>query len=416
MIIIYNILQIFLLPILVFALFIPKYRKKLIQQLGIKANLPPAPKNGKRIWIHALSVGEVRSALPLVCGLKKQMPEIEICLSASTVSGQETAAELLAGRVDYLIPSPLDILPILIRFHKRIQPDLYIQVETDFWPNRLAILKRRGIAAMLVNGRISNKSFQGYKKASLIFRPIFSSFSLLAMQTASGRSKMIALGLTPEKVITLGNLKYDLTIPDQITSHHSLGCYKKEDTILITAGSTHAGEEEIIFDVFRKICCQHAKIQLIIAPRNIERGKNIEELAESRGFSAMLRSTGEISQPNIIILDSLGELIYAYQICDLALVGGSLVKQGGHNPVEPASCGKPVIFGPYMDDFEEISQDLVSSGGSIQAASAADLYEQMQKLICSPELRRQMGKKNLDFIRKKQGVVEKHLKIIRDFL
>ncbi len=419
MIYVYNILQLLFLTILgplflVFCFFIPKYRIKIGPQLGFGVNFPPEKSSKKRIWIHALSVGEVTSARPLLRGIKNNFSNVEICFSAATTSGQKTAKSILTDYVDYFISPPVDLLPVVLFFFRHIQPDLYIHVETDFWLNRLKILKKYSVPTILVNGRISETSFQKYLRAKWIFGQLFSAFDVLAMQTEQDRNNMITLGVAPEKVVTLGNLKYDVVLAEDIAPKQNfLLTSMKKNALLIVAGSTHAGEEEILLDCFTTIRQKHPDTQLLIAPRNIERGKEIEQISLTKGFTCCLRTTDTEEKTDIIILDTLGELFFAYQVCDIAFVGGSMVRQGGHNPIEPAVCQVPVLFGDYMDDFREISQGLVTAGGAIFVKNPQHLSTEMDTLLSSEETRKQRGKKGFEFITEQKGTVEKHLKIIQ---
>lgn len=422
MIFLYNILQLLLItffgPILFFiCLIIPKYRIKIVRQLGMGSFFPPSPaKNTKRIWIHALSVGEVTSALPLIRGLKENNPAIEICFSANTTTGNKTAVDLLSDYVDFFIPSPLDLYPVVKRFCRKVDPDLYIHVETDFWPNQLSLLKQENIPAILVNGRISKNSFNRYQKFRFFFKPLFCSFHTLSMQTEEDRRNMITLGVEPNKVKTLGNLKYDVQSNQKNSPLQTIiQPFLKKDALLIVAGSTHEGEEEILLSSFAALKKQQLKCQLIIAPRNINRASDITGLAEDSKLTYCKR-TSRIEQTDLLILDTLGELYDAYLESDIGFVGGSLTNFGGHNPIEPASCGIPVLFGQYMDDFTEVSSDLLKAGGASMVKNEVELTSTLNKLLTSPETRHQQGKKAEQFIDSQRGVVANHLVLIRKLL
>lgn len=422
MIIIYNVLQIFFitllaLPLVLFCVFIPKYRKKTLKQLGFSAKFPPRKSTKKRIWVHALSVGEVTSALPLLSGIHNQFPNIEICFSATTTTGIQTAESILNKYVDYFIPSPLDLYPVVQYFHKLIQPDIYIHIETDFWPNHLYVLQKRSTPSILVNGRISQKSFNSYNRFKFFFRPLFSSFHILSMQTETDRKKMISLGINDRKVKTLGNLKYDLLTPENLQTQTVTPLNGVSDnTSIIVAGSTHEGEEDILLNALHKIKKQFPTVQLVIAPRDIGRGNAIETLAKKNGFSVTRRSRGTNNSEDVFILDTLGELFQAYQASNIAFVGGSLVEQGGHNPIEPASCGVPVIFGQHMEDFEEVSHSLLQAEAATSVTTAEQFTKEVLMLLNSPDLCKKRGQLAKEFIIAQQGVVKKHLDILQDLL
>lgn len=422
MILIYNILQIlflalFAVPLIFFCIVIPKYRKKTLNQLGLSATFPSPKSTKKRIWVHALSVGEVTTALPLLAGIRNEFPNIEICFSATTTTGIHTAKSILNEYVDYYIPSPLDLYPVVHYFHKKIQPDLYIHIETDFWPNHLYVLQQRSTPSILANGRISVKSFNSYKRFKFFFRPLFSSFNTLSMQTESDRKKMLCLGICEQKVKTLGNLKFDLLNPnDQHPTSGPSPINFPEGVSIIVAGSTHEGEERILITALHTIKKQFDTIQLVIAPRDIGRGTAIEKLAIAEGFSVARRSKQCNNSEDIFIIDTLGELYQAYQCADIAFVGGSLVKQGGHNPIEPASCGIPILFGVYMDDFEEVSYGLLQANSATKISTAQDFSKEVLTLLDSPNLCKKRGQAGKEFITAQQGVVKKHLAIIKTLL
>ncbi len=423
MIILYNILQLSALAILwpfllLYCLTIPKYRVKLGGQTGLNTSFPPARKAGcKRVWIHALSVGEVTSALPLVREIRRQMPDTEICFSANTTSGRKIAHRLLDDMVDYFLFSPIDVWPVVSYFQYKIKPDLYIQVETDFWPNQLAELKRRRIPSILVNGRISAKSFNSYSRFSFFFEPLFKSFHTLCMQRETDRQRMISLGVPPEKVLTLGNLKYDVlaendhswTKPAPFINDH-------QEQLIWVAGSTHSGEEEILFTTFRQLITRFPSLKLILAPRNIERAEALVTLAAQFGFKAILRSSGQPASTNVLILDTLGELVDMYSLAVVAFVGGSLVKLGGHNPIEPASQGAVTLFGSHMDDFSEISAAMISAKAALQVKDGQELTECILSLLADDQMHKTFSSNAFTFISSQHGVVDKHIQLIRNLL
>jgi len=422
MIFLYNILQIFLLlfcwPLIILA--IPakrKYWKSLPVRLGwgLQKTLGSLITGKKIIWIHALSVGEVTSALPLVCRIRETM-DIQIVFSTTTRTGTELAEKTISPYVDRMIPYPLDLQPVVRHFINMIRPDLFILVETDFWPNMIASLANRNIPAILVNGRISQKSTTSYMRFRYFFRPLFSSFSALCMQTAKDCDSMINLGIPENRIFNLGNLKYDLPpVPTELVEQDKI--IEKYSGIRIIAGSTHQGEEEILLSTFINISKIRDDISLIIAPRDATRGQDIQCLAESFGFSASCRTEGLPSPlPQLFILDTIGELAGYYHSCDIAFVGGSLVDEGGHNPIEPASAGIPVLFGPHMEDFSEIADELMAAGGAFQVPDAEKLYQLFQNLIENPDFRNKTGMAASAYIKEKQGVIEKHLELIRKFL
>ena len=423
----YNLIQlIFLiisLPLLLAVILLtPRYRLRTWQRLGFGLRtLIERKKKGARktIWIHGLSVGEVTSALPLVSGIRNRFPEAFLVFSASTRSGSKVAEQLMTDRIDLLVSFPLDILPVTAYFIRLIRPDLFILVETDFWPNILTCLQRHKIPAMLVNGRISHNSMASYRRFSFFFQPLFCTFRHLCMQTETDRVNMIDLGVPDYRIHTLGNLKFDTplitgTIQPQTAQETPIAM--PDDSLLLVAGSTHKGEEEIILAVYVRLRPLYPNLFLIIAPRDISRGKEIQELAAVKGITGVCRSEGSKSNQRLLILDTIGELANCYRFADIAFIGGSLQPLGGHNPIEPAVMGAPVLFGPHMEDFAEISQDLLTAGGAQRVGGEESLFQAAGTWLANTRLRKKAGLAALGCVEKQQGVIERHLQLIQTLL
>ncbi len=387
-----------------------KRANRTLERLGLR--LPRLPlRQVPVLWIHALSVGEVTSALPLVKGIREQIRPAVLIFTATTRSGRELAARLIAPHVDFVLFSPLDVPCAVRRYLDAIKPACFILVETDFWPNWLHQLRRRHIPTMLVNGRISEKSFAAYRRFAFFFKPMFDCFSLLSMQTAQDREKMLALGIPAERVVCFGNLKYDL--PTQQAAPSDLAA-ENEQPVWV-CGSTHPGEEELIFAAFKKITVG-AYLRLIIAPRKIERGIELVKLARSFGLNAVLRSSGEAgTASSVLILDTIGELAACYGLARLAFIGGSLVDEGGHNPIEAAAQGVPVLFGPHTEDFAEIACDLVDCGGA-KTVTAETLAETAAAILSDDTLHKVMSGSAMRLVEQQRGGVEQHVQAVSGML
>ncbi len=421
MIILYNILQILLLPVLflpltVLILLTPKYRLRTLQRLGIGLEAGTGRQEKKTIWIHATSVGEVTSALPLVSGLHQEMPWVKLVFSASSKTGAEVAKKLLHEQVDHFIPFPLDILPVINRFLRLIQPDLFILVETDFWPNIVARLKRQQIPTLLVNGRISAKSMRSYQRFSFFFRPLFAGFHTLSMQTEKDRQNLITLGVPQEQIQTLGNLKYDTALYSASEKNQPISFNLPAHQLLFVAGSTHEGEEKILLQSYLQLKKEYPKLYLVIAPRDISKGKAIQALAATMDLKANCRSQINGGGKDLFILDTIGELNSIYSHADFAFVGGSLVEKGGHNPIEPAIFSIPVLYGPHMEDFSEISDALLLAKGSIMVRDQKGLTENLFVLLNDAQLLKKTGNAAGNCITEQQGVIERHIRLINEML
>ncbi len=398
----------------------PKYRSRSGKRLGFALGESPGGSASGRpcIWVHALSVGEVASARNLVQQLRRSYPQGIIVFSAATRAGESFARAILKEYVDCFVPFPFDLLWSVKRLVSWVNPDLFVLVETDFWPNFLRELNRRGIPRLLVNGRVSENSLVRYRRFRWLFSPLFNSFQALAMQTEQDALNMRQLGVDPARLVVLGNLKYDAVLSGSRAKAalDRAALQIPEQGLVWVAGSTHRGEEEIIFKAFQKLAQSFANLFLVVAPRNVERGAELAALAAQCGLVSFRRSLGGAGKGSVLILDTLGELSSVYDLCDVAFVGGSLVPERGHNPLEPAVHGKPVLFGPFMEDFAEISRDLLAIGGARQVQDEAELRSGLFCLLSDPAERERAGRQAQALVASKRGVVEAHLALIRRIL
>jgi 3-deoxy-D-manno-octulosonic-acid transferase len=428
MFVLYNILQLVFLPvflpfIILFVLCSSKYRDRIPARLGLgldqKISTDGSPRLGtscQTIWLHALSVGEVTSSVPLIAGLRKTYPDSRIIVSVTTRTGKRVADNLLKSLADHIIDGPLDLLPVVSRFVKYIRPNLFILIETDLWPNTLIYLKNKNIPTILVNGRVSQKSMEGYRRLRFFFDPMFQSFSFLCMQTKRDRDKMEDIGLPTEKLRTLGNLKFDTAAGKANPSLKPPADLLPKDRILFICGSTHPGEEKVLINCYNEVKQTHPELFLIIAPRNTSRSAEIQELAKEHDLTTVLRSDNSSAPAEILILDTIGELIHFYALSNISFVGGSLVKKGGHNPIEPATMGLPVIFGPNMQDFSEIADALIQAGGATEVSGHLELAEILHRLLTTQELRNRQGQAAQQCMESQRGVINRHLDLISQLL
>ncbi|MFH0781843.1 MAG: 3-deoxy-D-manno-octulosonic acid transferase [Pseudomonadota bacterium] len=423
MIVLYNIIQFAF--VLVFSPFITlfvacssKYRDRIPARLGkgIAGKLTFKTRATKTIWIHALSVGEVTSAVPLVHGLREKYPAYRIVVSATTRSGKKVADALLSSSADCIIDSPIDLLPVVRRFIKHIRPDLFILIETDFWPNLLSSFKNHGIPTILVNGRVSGNSMNRYQQLRFFFLPMFQCFSFLCMQTTRDQEEMALLGVSPEKLPILGNLKFATRTQGETNSKKLQTGLLPKDRTLFIAGSTHPGEEQILINCYKRLRSTHPDLFLLLAPRDPNRAKEIANFAARRGLLTYFRSSNVFRSADIFILDTIGELVDFYALADLAFIGGSLVKKGGHNPVEPAAMAIPVIFGPHMEDFSEIADSLIIAGGAIKVDDSRKMSKVLADLMNDPDLRYRMGQAAKKCVNGHHDIIATHLQLIEKFL
>ncbi len=366
----------------------------------------------KGIWIHALSVGEVTSAIPLVRALRQEYPKKDIVFTVTTRQGMEIARREIGDEVRLLLPMPLDFWWSLGKLIQCINPALFVLVETDVWPGLISLLKKKGIKTVLINGRISPRTLRSYKKFRFFIRRLFNSFELCLMQTDLDRKRILSIGVAPENVKTAGNIKFDsdwLPMGDEERHEWLEALHLGTHNTVWVAGSTHEGEEKIILEVYERLRLIFPRLLLIMAPRNIERADSITALCSGMGFKALLKTdlTKDGASYDVLIFNTIGELGRIYGIGKVSFVGGSLVTQGGHNPLEPASFGHPVFFGPHMEDFVLMSQFLVESGGGQMVSDSDDLFEAMEKILTDPALCDDMGRKAAAYVEMNKGALKR---------
>jgi len=410
MYIIYNILlivaTIIFSPVILFKLLTaPKYRGGISQKLGrVRKKVKNVIRGTRPIWIHAVSVGEVMAAHPLIRELKKKYPGRKLILSTVTVTGNYTARQRVP-EADVVFFFPFDFPWIVRRVIRRINPLIVLVAETELWPNFFRELKRAGIPSVVINGRVSPHSFKNYLKVKGFFSQVFSQITLFCMQSEEDAARILAIGAPRERVMVTGNLKFDQKITAVRSSPVSLpqGCK------VITAGSTHRGEEAALLDVFRRLREKYPKLVLILAPRHPERFDEVEGLVHSAGYDCLRRTRHGGMVKDVLLLDTIGELRSFYGLCDIAFVGGSLVKVGGHNLLEPAAMKKPVIFSRYMFNFKEISEALITAGGGILVKDKEELYVKADRLLSDRKHAEEIGNRAFSVIEANSGAAKKTL-------
>ncbi len=373
----------------------------------------PSSFSGKRtIWIHALSVGEVISAIPLVETLRERCPEKEVFFSVATTKGMEIARAELAGKVHALFIMPIDFWWSFRRMARFIGPSIFIFVETDVWPGLVDYLKRKGVKVIFVNGKISPSSFRLYRLFPFFAKVLFKPINRCLMQSDLDRRRLLKAGIDSGKVETVGNIKFDRDwIPMSRKERERwldlLGLEEKD--LVWVAGSTHEGEENIVLEVFKRLRPRFPALRLVIAPRKIERAGKILREVKDTGLKVALRTHMPMPDDHhdIVILDTLGELDRVYGIATISFIGGSLIPDGGHNLLEPASFGCPVLFGPYMHDFVAMAESLEEAGAGWRVEDEEGLLGAVKQLLESSQRREKMGMHAKDFITRNQGVLER---------
>jgi 3-deoxy-D-manno-octulosonic-acid transferase len=425
--VVYNLLMVLMaLPGLALAAFYlafsPRRRQTFLYRLWLRdaaTGRNDLPKRGQRpIWVHALSVGEVLSAVDLVHALKKVFPKRPVVFSVSTQTGFQTACRQIADRVDTITYFPYDLAFSVRKAARTLDPALVVLVETDLWPNFIGEMTRRRVPMLLVNARLSDRSFAGYRRLRGIMAPMLSSFSRICAQTPADACRFARLGVDPRRVHVTGNLKFDhMPGPAENIEFDWLPKPLQGQTggQLLVAGSTHEGEEALVMEAFEGIRQAVSNAFLVIAPRDVGRAASVCRLAASRGFSMGVPAEAGRAPARLdgVVVDRLGLLAPLYGRADVAFIGGSLVAQGGHNPLEPAVVSTPMLFGPYMTDFREIAQQLLTSGAAVEVDDARALCREVVLLMNHPDLAKDRGKKARQVVSANRGAVERSIDVIR---
>ncbi len=419
---IYAIAIIFLLPFEYFKRNKDIRKRWLKEKFGFldpelsKATHTPLGKEGQGgiIWVHAVSVGEVMAALPLIKSLRKRYP-LKILLSTITDTGQKVAKER-APEGTTIVYLPFDLPLILKTALKKVKPEILIVMETELWPNLFKVFKEKGIPVILLNGRISENSFKGYRNLSFFMRNVLSHVDFFGMQGEEYVERIKNLGVHGSRIMNLGNFKFDTRPPSKIPEWT-----KKMKGPVIIAGSTHEGEEELITSVYNKLKENFPDLNLIIAPRHPERFEGVEDMLRSKNIPFIKRSafSNQLSESNsikgsIIILDTVGELAAVYGVSDIAIIGKSFRGYGGQNPLEPAFWGKPILCGPHMENFPVI-KDFYNQGAAIEVDETG-LYSTLKALLMRPEKAMEIGSKAQELYRQNAGAVDRAMEIVAGYL
>lgn len=373
------------------------------------------------IWLHAVSVGEAIAVAPLVAALRERYPKSRLVVSTTTATGQDVARKKITN-ADAWIYFPFDLPFSVARALDRVAPKLVVLVESELWPNFLNAARKRGVAVMVANGRISDRTFARLTKLKKIAQFLYRNVSLFAMQTEEDKRRAIALGAPAGSVIAAGNLKYDVSVPPPSQAAWS----GLNGTPLIIAGSTGEGEDEIVLGAFKHLIEMNpdfASIRLLIAPRHPERFSAVATLAASRGLKVQRRSSGEpAGAAQVLLLDTVGELASLYSTATVVFVGGSLLPYGGHNVLEPASFARPIIVGPFMDNFRAITEDFLAQGALVQIASRLkddqvnELAGAFRSILLEEQKARDLGQNALRTFEANRGATLRHLDAIEKLL
>jgi 3-deoxy-D-manno-octulosonic-acid transferase len=398
------------------------WKKDFKQRFGrYSSKVKQAITNRHLLWMHAVSVGEVNICTQLIRALEPRVPNLKIVVSTTTTTGMGELRRLLPSHIQKIY-YPIDRRVYVERAIKTIHPEAIILVEAEIWPNFIWRASELGIPLFLVNARLSKKSFRRYKRFGALFRPIFGAFDGVGCQSDSDGARLRELGCHPSAIHVVGNLKFDaakleeVRVLDVPAILGQLGV-SKESPVLV-GGSTHPGEESILADVFLELKPRFPELFLILAPRHFERGKQVGNELESRGVpfayrSAMSAKTQYPSQSlQALVLNTTGELKYFYEHASLIFIGKSLVAEGGQNPIEAGALGKPMVFGPNMQNFQAVAQSFVEKDAAIQVPDAAGLKSAVAEILANRERAQQMGRNAIAVVRENLGAIERSVDMI----
>lgn len=401
--------------------FAGKYRRGLAERFGFIPARKSGPLRAKRVvWFHAVSVGETKAVIPLVRLFKEKHPEVSVVFSTVTPTGRAVAEREGKGFIDAFIYMPLDMSWVVRRVVGKLRPEAFIVVEKELWPNIVRILYADGIPVIVVNGTISEGSFKRYEALGFFFRPVFSKIAFFCARTGEDGQKARLLGCGARSVVEAGNLKFDLAPlsneASKVDSFKTDVRLRPEDMVIV-AGSTHPGEEAMLVEAFKGLKEEFKGLKLVIAPRHPERFAVVGGLLEKSGLEFIRRSEEAATKgaPDVVLLDTMGELSSVYGLSTVAFVGGTLVDIGGHNLLEPAVYGKPVVYGPYLRSYLYMAEMLEEAGAGVRV-TPGDLSSKLALLLRDERLRKEKGEAARGVVEKNRGATERCAGVIEGVL
>jgi 3-deoxy-D-manno-octulosonic-acid transferase len=393
----------------------PGYWERWGERFG---RVPPLPGDQRTVWIHAVSVGEVQAAVPLVRALRSGGRDLRIVVTTTTPTGQERVRQALGNSVLHRY-APYDLPASVRRFLARVHPQLVIIMETELWPNILHQCSRQRIPVLLANARLSERSAASYRRVASTARQMLASVSCIAAQTRQDAARLVSLGARPERVRVTGNTKFDVRLPASLGEEAQVlrRCFGVDRGVWIAA-STHDGEEQQVLQAFETVREALPDSLLVLVPRHPDRAASVAALARKSGHVTVTRSESPAScvDASIFIGDTLGELPLFYAASDVAFVGGSLVQEGGHNMLEPAALGVPVIFGPYVHDVVEISERLTQAGAGRKVNDMGELGAAVVEYMQDANLRHLAGQRGRKFVEENRGALTLVMELVDELM
>jgi len=389
------------------------------------ANLKQAITNRYTLWMHAVSVGEVNACTHLIRALEQRLPNLKVVVSTTTTTGMGELRRKLPTHISKIY-YPLDRRHYVIRALSTIRPEAIVLVEAEIWPNFLWRARDQGIPVFLVNARLSDRSYRGYKRFGLLFRPLFRSLTGVGAQNEADAAKLRTLGCRPEAIRVVGSLKYDAAKLDERRLLDVPALLRqagvKPGAQLLLGGSTHAGEEAILAEQFLRLRSRAPDLFLVLVPRHFERSREVGSELEARGLryayrsEIMAQTQFEPGKIDCLIVNTTGELKYFYEHATIIFVGKSLAAQGGQNPIEPGALGKAMVFGPHMQNFAEVAREFVEQKGAVQVRDAAELERVLGELLADESRREQLGRNALKVVHENLGAIDRTVDMIVEHL
>ena len=398
------------------------WRKNFTQRFGeYDGGIKQSLTNRQVIWFHAVSVGEMNVCMALIRALEPRLPNVKIVVSTTTTTGMGELQKRLPrhiGKIYY----PIDRRKFVARALGAIHPDAILLVESEIWPNFIWRARSLSIPLFLVNARLSDRSYPRYRRFGFLFRKLFESFAAVGAQNEADAAKLCKLGCRPEAVHVVGNLKFDAANFDGRRSLDVPGLLAQlgapADAILLVAGSTHAGEEAILAEQFLRLRTHFPKLFLILVPRHFERSGEVASELAKRGIKHAYRSEittdtrCDAGSVECLLVNTTGELMNFYQHATVVFVGKSLTAKGGQNPIEPAALGKPVVFGPHMQNFADVVRIFLAQDGAVQVRNADELEKTLGELLANPARCAELGRNAQKIVRENQGAVGRTVDLI----
>ena len=385
------------------------------------AKVKQALTNRHTLWLHAVSVGEVNICTHLIQALEPRLPNVKLVVSTTTSTGMGELKKRLPSHIQKIY-YPIDRRPWVMKALVTIHPEAVILVEAEIWPNFLWRALDQGVPVFLINARLSDRSYRGYRRWSFLFRPLFAQLSGVGCQTEADAERLISLGCQRERVQVLGSLKFDSARLDErrvLDVPSLLGQIGVDPSApVLVCGSTHAGEEAVLGRIFQRLRPRFPSLLMVMVPRHSERSKEAGHELEALGIKVVYRT--EITQKTLhpagsvdcLLVNTTGELKYFYERATVIFVGKSLAAHGGQNPIEPGAMGKAMVFGPNMENFAAIAEAFVREGGALQVANAAGLEDCLGELLDAPARREALGKKALEVVEKNQGAMQRTVEMV----